>query len=494
MSVSPSYGTNIAFIEELFEKYQHDPSSVSESWQEFFQDYHPPTAQPFIDHAEQGDGDRQKTSPAAVTAPEAAAPAESAKPSPQQTPAPAAEQEKREEEPSTVLRGVASKIVENMEESLTVPTATTIRTMPVKALEENRRTINEAMALKGQAKVSYTHIIAWALVRALREFPRMYSSYEERDGQPVRIDHGDVNFGLAIDIEKKDGSRTLMVPNIKAAQKMEFSNFLHAYNDLIRRARKNDLKIEDFQGTNFSLTNPGMIGTVASVPRLMPRQGTIIATGQIDYPVEYSATDPSVLANLGISKVMTMTSTYDHRIIQGAESGAFLARVHELLIGSDNFYDEIFKALRVPYMPVNWTRDEHDPYAAGSTHTESVTRQAGVLRLINAYRVRGHLIADLNPLEYDLVHHPELNPVYYGYTLWDLDREFICGGLCGRETAKLRDILNTLRQTYCGKIGPEFMHIQDPIQKRWLQDRMEPTRNQWPLDGEVKRRILRKLN
>ena len=493
MSVSPSYGTNIAFIEELFEQYQHDPSSVSESWQEFFQDYRPPTAQPFVDHMERRDGDdRRKPSPAAVTAREVAAPA--AAKAPARAPAPAAAVEEDEQEPVTPLRGVASKIVENMEESLGVPTATTIRAIPVKALEENRRTINESMLLQGQAKVSYTHIIAWALVRALREFPRMYASYEERDDQPVRIDHRDVNFGLAIDIEKKDGSRTLLVPNIKSAQKMDFATFLHAYNDLIRRARKNDLKIEDFNGTNFSLTNPGMIGTIASVPRLMPRQGTIIATGQIDYPVEYSAADPSVLANLGISKVMTMTSTYDHRIIQGAESGAFLARVHELLIGSDDFYDEIFKALRVPYAPVNWTRDEHDPYAAGSSHTEAITRQAGVLRMINAYRVRGHLIADLNPLEYELAHHPELNPIYYGYTLWDLDREFICGGLCGLETAKLRDILNTLRQTYCGKIGPEFMHIQDPNQKRWLQERMEPTRNQWSLDGEVKRRILRKLN
>ncbi|MDX1584393.1 MAG: 2-oxo acid dehydrogenase subunit E2, partial [Thermoanaerobaculia bacterium] len=496
MSVSPSYGTNIAFIEELFEKYQHDPSSVSESWQEFFQDYHPPTAQPFVDHVEAGAGDGDKPSVAAVTTRERAEPVEAKTPArPRPAPEPAEEERPEEEEEAvTPLRGVASKIVENMEESLTVPTATTVRNMPVKALEENRRTINEHMALQGRSKVSYTHIIAWAIVRALGEFPRMYSTYDQRDGQPVRIDHTDINFGLAIDVEKKDGTRTLLVPNIKSAQKLDFGSFLGSYNDLIKRARKNNLKIEDFQGTNVSLTNPGMIGTVASVPRLMPRQGTIIATGQIDYPTEYSAADPSVLANLGISKIMTMTSTYDHRIIQGAESGAFLARVHELLIGAENFYDEIFRALRVPYMPIHWTRDEHDPYATGSTHTEAVTRQAGVLRMINAYRVRGHLIADLNPLEYELVHHPELNPIFYGYTLWDLDGEFICGGLCGLETAKLRDILRTLRQTYCGKMGPEFMHSQDPNQKKWLQRRMEPTRNQWPLDGDVKRRILRKLN
>jgi multifunctional 2-oxoglutarate metabolism enzyme len=497
MTVSPSYGTNIAFIEELWEKYQHDPSSVSESWQEFFADYQPPAEQEFIDHLEQemspdGSGVGPGGSPAVASVPvRVPTGREEAAPSP---PAEAREAEppEREETPFTALRGVASKIVENMEASLSVPTATTVRNIPVKALEENRRTANDHLVLQGQPKISFTHVIGWAIVQALKEFPRMFSSYEERDGQPVRVDHEDINFGLAIDLEKKDGSRTLVVPNIKAVQKLNFAHFLRAYNDVIRRARRNELKIEDFQGTNVSLTNPGMIGTAASVPRLMPNQGTILATGQIDYPVEYSAADPSVLASLGISKVMTMTSTYDHRIIQGAESGAFLGRVHELLLGADNFYDEIFRALRVPYMPVHWTRDEHDYLS--TSRGEASARQAGVLRMINAYRVRGHLIADLNPLEYTMAHHPELNPIYYGYTLWDLDREFICGGLCGRDRTTLRAILDTLRQTYCGRIGPEYMHIQDPNQKKWLQDRMEPTRNQWPLDGETKRRILRKLN
>ncbi|HET7711866.1 MAG TPA: multifunctional oxoglutarate decarboxylase/oxoglutarate dehydrogenase thiamine pyrophosphate-binding subunit/dihydrolipoyllysine-residue succinyltransferase subunit, partial [Thermoanaerobaculia bacterium] len=336
-----------------------------------------------------------------------------------------------------------------------------------------------------------THIIAWAIVRALKEHPRMNAAFASQDGQPVRIDRPEVNLGIAIDIERKDGSRSLLVPNVKGAQTLDFAQFLKAYNDIVRKARNNTLEITDFEGTTISLTNPGTLGTIASVPRLMQSQGTIVATGNIDFPVEYSATDPTVLADLGISKVMTMTSTYDHRIIQGAESGAFLARIHELLIGADSFYDDIYRDLRIPYEPARWAKDRQ---RAGSTTDEMVAREAAILQMINAYRVRGHLLADLDPLEYQVKRHPELDPSFYGLTVWDLDREFVCGGLCGRLTAKLRDILDTLRDTYCGKIGPEYMHIQETVQKRWLQDRMEPARNKQPLEPATKRRILKKLN
>ena len=278
------------------------------------------------------------------------------------------------------------------------------------------------------------------------------------------------------------------MPNVKRAQTMDFAQFLKAYNDVVRKARNSTLEISDFEGTTISLTNPGTIGTIASVPRLMQTQGAIIATGQIDYPAEYSATDTGVLADLGISKVMTMTSTYDHRIIQGAESGAFLARIHELLLGADSFYDDIYRDLRIPYEPVHWAKDQ------SRTGEDARAREARVLQMINAYRVRGHLLADLDPLEYAVHRHPELDPAFYGLTIWDLDREFVCGGLCGRMTAKLRDILDTLRETYCGTIGPEYMHIQETVQKKWLQDRMEPSRNHDSLDGTTKRRILMKLN
>jgi 2-oxoglutarate decarboxylase len=386
------------------------------------------------------------------------------------------------------LRGAAGKIAQNMEASLSVPTATSVRTIPVKALEENRRVINHHLALVGQSKASFTHIIAWAIVKALKEYPRMNSSFISNDGQPMRIDREDVNLGIAIDLERKDGSRSLLVPNVKRSQTLDFAQFLKAYNDVVRKARNNTLEIADFEGTTISLTNPGTLGTIASVPRLMQTQGAIIATGQIDYPAEYSAAAEGVLADLGISKVMTMTSTYDHRIIQGAESGAFLARVHELLLGADNFYDDIYRDLRIPYEPVRWAKDR------AQTGDDARIREARVLQMINAYRVRGHLLADLDPLEYEVHRHAELDPAFYNLTIWDLDREFVCGGLCGKMTAKLRDILDTLRETYCGKIGPEYMHIQETVQKKWLQDRMEPSRNQQPLDGVVKRRILMKLN
>src|SRR5205807_1840558 len=288
-------------------------------------------------------------------------------------------------------------------------TATSIRTIPVKALEENRRVINNHLTLNGQSKASFTHIVAWAIVKAAKQFPRMNSAFVDQDGQPARIDREDINLGIAIDIERKDGSRSLVVPNVKRAQTMDFAQFLKAYNDIVRKARNNTLEVADFEGTTTSLTNPGTIGTAASVPRLMQTQGAIIATGQIDYPPEYSAADPSVLADLGISKTMTMTSTYDHRIIQGAESGAFLARIHELLLGAENFYDDVYRDLRIPYEPARWAKDRSRHNAS---EDERVAREAAVLQMINAYRVRGHLLADLDPLEYAVKHHPELDPSF----------------------------------------------------------------------------------
>jgi 2-oxoglutarate dehydrogenase E1 component len=500
---SAAFGANIAFIEELYEKYRTDPQSVSASWREFFQDYEPAGAEeeeeeeePQLVAAGAGGATGFSTSTSSTSgglkaaAPQTAAPQPAPAPRPTPVPAPAAPTSGKQ----VALRGAASKIVANMETSLTVPTATSIRNIPVKVLEENRRVINNHLALIGQSKASFTHIIAWAIVQAIKSQPRMNSSFIVVDGTPTRVDREDVNIGLAIDIEKKDGTRSLLVPNIKRANTLDFAQFLKAYNDTVRKARNNALEIADFEGTTISLTNPGTIGTVASVPRLMNTQGTIIATGQIDYSAEYSAADPAVLADLGISKVMTMTSTYDHRIIQGAESGAFLARIHELLVGADFFYDGIYRDLRIPYEPARWAKDRHRLALTGGTSDDIIAREAAALQLINAYRVRGHLIADLDPLEYKVGRHPELDPSFYGFTIWDNDREFVCGGLCSKQQAKLRDILDTVRETYCGHIGPEYMHMQDTVQKKWLQDRMEPSRNKQPLDGTVKRRILQKLN
>jgi len=494
---SVNFGANIAFIEELYEKYRNDPQSVSPSWREFFDDYQ--EAGNGAGDTGQGAAAAHETPPASPKVPQPQSPVpvpQSPVPSPQSPPRPTPVPSPAVAAGQTAvpLRGAASKIVANMETSLTVPTATSVRNIPVKVLEENRRVVNSHLANSGQAKASFTHIIAFALVKAIREFPRMNAAFAMQDGTPSRIDREDVNLGLAIDIERKDGSRSLLVPNIKRANTLDFAQFLKAYNDVVRKARANTLEISDFEGTTLSLTNPGTIGTAASVPRLMATQGAIIATGQIDYPAEYSAADPDVLADLGISKVMTMTSTYDHRIIQGAESGAFLARVHELLLGADSFYDDIYRDLRIPYEPIRWAKDRHRLALGTTSSDEIVAREAAALQLINAYRVRGHILADLDPLDYKIARHPELDPQFYGFTLWDLDREFVCGGLCGKQNAKLRDILDTLRETYCGKIGPEYMHMQETVQKRWLQDRMEPTRNKQPLDGATKRRILMKLN
>jgi 2-oxoglutarate decarboxylase len=498
MTVTQAYGANIAFIEELYEKWRANPESVSASWREFFE------GQPSFE-------EEDEPAPPPAPQPAAAQPAPRPVPVPAPAPAPAAPTSApaapaalspqssvlSPARPAGVagtpvpLRGAASKIVQNMEASLTVPTATSVRNIPVKLLEENRRVINNHLTLSGQSKASFTHVIAWAIVQAVKSYPRMNAAFAAQDGTPVRIDRTDVNLGIAIDLERKDGTRTLLVPNIKRAQTMDFAQFLKAYNDVVRKARSNALEIADFEGTTISLTNPGTIGTVASVPRLMPTQGTIIATGQIDYTAEYAGSDPSVLADLAISKVMTMTSTYDHRIIQGAESGAFLARIHELLLGADDFYDGLYRDLRIPYEPVRWAKDRARHHA---TEDEIVAREAAVLQMINAYRVRGHLLADLDPLEYKVARHAELDPAYYGLTLWDFDREFVCGGFCGKSTETLRNILDTLRETYCGKIAPEYMHIQETVQKRWLQDRMEPSRNKQNLDLATKRRILMKLN
>jgi 2-oxoglutarate dehydrogenase E1 component len=481
-SVTQTYGANTAFIEELYERFRANPESVSVSWQEFFKDYEPRFEEEFEEEAAQ----EQRiavggSAPIVVPTPQPSNPATQ---QPKLKPVPT-------NQTTVPLRGAAGKIAQNMETSLTMPTATSIRNIPVKVLEENRRVVNNHLALTGQPKASFTHIIAWAIVNAVKQFPRMNAAFVMQDSTPARIDREDVNLGIAIDVERKDGSRSLLVPNVKRAQTMDFAQFLKAYNEVVRKARNSTLEISDFEGTTISLTNPGTIGTIASVPRLMESQGTIIATGQIDYPAEYSASDPSVLADLGISKVMTMTSTYDHRIIQGAESGAFLARIHELLLGADGFYETIYRDLRIPYEPAVWGKDRH---RLNASEDEKVAREAAVLQMINAYRVRGHLLADLDPLEYEVKRHPELDPAFYGLTIWDLDREFVCGGLCGKLTAKLRDILDTLRETYCGKVGPEYMHISETVQKKWLQDRMEPSRNHQPLDLATKRRILMKLN
>jgi 2-oxoglutarate dehydrogenase E1 component len=394
------------------------------------------------------------------------------------------------------IRGGAVRLVENMEASLTVPTASSARTMPVRTVEENRRLLNKHRQASGQGKISFTHLVAWAILRALDTFPRLNDAYAVVEGEAHRIQRDQVRLGVAVDIQRKDGSRTLLVPNIKNAQKMDFAELVKAFDDLVTRSRKGAISPDDFMGTTVSLTNPGTVGTTASAPRLMPGQGLIVATGALDYPAEYRSMAPRTLGLLGISKVMTVSSTYDHRIIQGAESGLFLSRVEDLLKGEDGFYERLFQDLGLPHRPVRWEMDSHPALLGGPGSREEVEKQAKVLQLIHAYRVRGHLVADLDPLDRHRAPHRDLDPATYGLTLWDLDREFLTGGYTGHHSedrATLRELLDTLRETYCGTIGVEYMYIADPERKAWLQRRMESARNYPALDGGSKRRILEKL-
>ena len=387
-----------------------------------------------------------------------------------------------------MLRGAPARTVQNMDVSLTVPTATSVRSVPVKLLWDNRTVINNHLARARGGKVSFTHLIGYALVKALRATPEMNVGFDVVDGKPNLIQPAHINLGLAIDMQKPDGTRQLLVPSIKAAERMDFAAFWTAYEDIVRKARDNKLTVEDFQGTTISLTNPGGIGTSHSVPRLMKGQGAIIGVGAMEYPPEWQGASEDAIARNAISKVMTLTSTYDHRVIQGAQSGEFLKRIHQLLLGQDGFYDEIFRSLRIPYEPIRWSND------ISTSHDDEISKQARILELIHAYRVRGHMMADTDPLEYRQRSHPDLEVESHALTLWDLDREFATGsfGGEGRRFMKLRHILGILRDSYCRTTGIEYMHIMDPEQRRWIQERVEQPHTKPPREEQL--RILLKLN
>ena len=479
--IAENFGANATYVEALLARYQADPKSVDESWQTYFGDLL---------------GTNGSASATAAPAP-AKAPATSAPAETQSTPV-AAPEKKATSVPADAevrpLTGASKKIVENMEQSLTVPTATSFRNVPVKLLEENRRIINEHMQAGGRGKVSFTHLIGWAIVEAAKNYPAMNNGFGVVNGAPSRIENPGINLGIAIDIEKKDGSRNLLVPNIKGCEKLNFAEFFGAYNDQVRKARDGKLEIVDFQGTTISLTNPGTIGTVASNPRLMSGQSAIIATGAIEYPAEYQAMTAAGLSQLGISKTITITSTYDHRVIQGAESGLFLARIHELLIGQHGFYDQIFSDLGINYPPLRWAEDYNPSLLGGDRFTEQAEKQANVLQLINAYRTRGHLIADTDPLNMTALHSAELELENFGLTIWDLDREFITGGLHGEKTATLRRILDILQKAYCGKVGIEYRHIQSKEEKEWIRTKVrEHFVDTQPLAPELRKELLQKL-
>jgi 2-oxoglutarate decarboxylase len=381
------------------------------------------------------------------------------------------------------LRGAAAAIVKNMQQSLTVPTATSVRAVPAKLLADNRIVINNHLKRTRGGKVSFTHLIGYAVVRALADFPNLNRHFAEVDGKPMVVAPEHVNLGLAIDLPGRDGQRALVVASIKGCESMTFSQFWQAYEEIIRKARSGNLTSDDFAGTTISLTNPGTIGTNHSVPRLTAGQGAIIGVGAMEYPAEFQGASQQALVDMGISKIITLTSTYDHRIIQGAESGEFLKRVHQLLLGEERFYDNVFTSLRLPYEPVRWVQDIPEG---------AVDKTARVLELIDAYRTLGHLMADIDPLNYRQRRHEDLDVLSHGLTLWDLDREFPVGGFAGQERMKLRDILGVLRNSYCRTVGVEYMHILDPGERRWIQERVEVPHEKPPT--AVQKYILSKLN
>ncbi|APE18691.1 alpha-ketoglutarate decarboxylase [Mycobacterium sp. WY10] len=510
-STSSPFGQNEWLVEEMYRKFREDPSSVDSSWHEFLVDYNP---EPTSDSTASGNGQPAAKTAAPVSPPEPApapppaksAPAKSApagngasssaapvkdtaKP-PAKEPAPKAAAATSSSssdggDETQVLRGAAAAVVRNMNTSLEIPTATSVRAIPAKLMIDNRIVVNNHLKRTRGGKVSFTHLLGYAIVQAVKKFPNMNRHYAEIDGKPNAVTPAHTNLGLAIDLQGKDGKRSLVVAAIKNCETMRFGQFIAAYEDIVRRARDGKLTAEDFAGVTISLTNPGTIGTVHSVPRLMSGQGAIVGAGAMEYPAEFQGASEERIAELGIGKLITLTSTYDHRIIQGAESGDFLRTIHELLL-SDDFFDEIFFELGIPYEPVRWRTDNPDSI---------VDKNARVIELIAAYRNRGHLMADIDPLRLDKTRfrsHPDLDVNTHGLTLWDLDRVFKVDGFAGKEFKKLRDVLGLLRDAYCRHIGVEYTHILEPEQQKWLQERIE-VKHEGPTVAQQKY-ILSKLN
>ena len=521
------FGGNEWLVDELYERYKADKNAVDTKWWPLFDGFaaddaagngrhtannaSPITAQipvvaaPVAPAAPGANAPAASSTPAPTTAAPAApavapkapaaprppAPAKDAArtgttPIPAQLPKSAKDVSVPEEAVKTVLRGPAKAIAANMVSSLEVPTATSVRAIPAKLLIDNRLVINSNLARARGGKVSFTHLIGYAVIKALGQFPSMNVYYEEIDGKPVAVQPPHVNFGIAIDMPKPDGTRLLMVPNIKKAETLNFAEFWRTYEDLIKRARAGKLTADDHSGTTVSLTNPGGIGTVHSVPRLSKGQAAIIGVGSLDYPAEYQGSSPKIIAQNAVSKILTLTSTYDHRVIQGAGSGEFLKKVHQLLLGAENFYDEIFESLRIPYEPVRWSVDlQVDP-------ADEINKVARIQQMIHSYRVRGHLMADTDPLEFVQRKHPDLDVLTYGLTLWDLDREWPTGGFGGKPKLLLRDILGVLRDAYCRTTGIEYMHIQEPEQREWFQNELEHPYSKPSREEQL--RIVSKLN
>ncbi|HWM62647.1 MAG TPA: multifunctional oxoglutarate decarboxylase/oxoglutarate dehydrogenase thiamine pyrophosphate-binding subunit/dihydrolipoyllysine-residue succinyltransferase subunit [Solirubrobacterales bacterium] len=401
------------------------------------------------------------------------------------------------------LRGPAAMLAQAMDESREVPTATSFRTIAVDTLDAKRKALNAALKERGM-KVSFTHLIAWAIVQAAKEWPVMTRVFEQRDGKPFAIEGGPINLGIAVDVERKDGSHSLMVPAIKGAEGLDFAAFHSSYEDLITKTRESKLTADDFQGTNISLTNPGGIGTVASVPRLMKGQSAIVAAGAIAYPPEWAHASPERLRQLGVAKTMTLTSTYDHRVIQGAESGAFLRRIEALLEGEDGFYESAAADLGLDPAPLATAHPASAsapplggavPAAATPAQPDEELLQAvqAATSLLKGYRTHGHLAARLDPLGREPKGDPAIQPESLGLTpelMARIPASILRIGVPG-ET--LLDVLPRMREAYCGTIAYQFEHLSSHHQRTWLREMVETGAHRQPLTEDEKRRLLNRL-
>ena len=464
---------NAGYVADIYEQYRRDPASVDEGWRSLF-DSGAPGFEPVSSPARATNGTGQADPPTT----QGTTPVAGTGPIPVPVPAPVPDG-------ATPIKGPAAALARNMVASLAVPTATSFRDIDVATLEARRKELNGQISPR---KVSFTHLIGWAIVQAASEQRSMSHFYTTIAEQAYRVDPGNINLGLAVDVERKDGTRFLVVPVIKGADEMDFAAFHARYEELVEQARANRLSADDFAGATITLTNPGTLGTTASVPRLMPNQGTIVAAGTI--------------RSVGGDRRMTITSTYDHRIIQGAESGAFLRRIDGLLSGEDGFFADAFAALGARAADV--TTEEPMPSPSEAAGAPAISVRAGDqeerlkavaagMALVKAYRHFGHTAARLDPLGADPPGDPALDPAPLGLTPEnmrtvpaELLRIYVRG-----ET--LADALPHLQETYSGTIAYEVEHIGSHEERVWLRRVIESGEHRLPMEAEDQVALLERL-
>ena len=491
VDTNPFETANAGFAQALYEEFLRDPNAVSAEWRQLFESGVVGERPTYSGNGTGTEADR-RTGGQADSTESPAAPVDEATPRPPVRPsAPTTS--------GTPLKGPAARLAANMNESLSVPTATTFRELSVAVLDVRRRDLNNALRSAGRSeKVSFTHLIGHAIVVAARRHLVMGHTYTESAGSGYRVTPAHVNLGLAVDVERKDGSRGLVVPVIHGAELLSFREFHEVYEGLVEKARGNKLMPDAFAGATMSLTNPGGLGTSASVPRLMPGQGSIIAVGAIGYPTEYAGVPEEQLRSWSVGKVMTVTSTYDHRVIQGAESGEFLRTLDGLLQGEDRFYESVFESLGVALPPLSLSavpaaRPLPGAKAGAPIAESQLYHVAAAMALVKAIRTHGHLAAHLDPLGSEPQGDPALDPAPLGLTpevMAEVPASVLRLACPGRTLA---EALPNLEAAYCGTIAFELEHISIHEERVWLRQMIESGAYRAPLSREEQRRLLKRL-